>query len=734
MMASRMSGRRRLLASTTLAGLVAFGGGGAALAQDAPENAARVQEVIVTAQRRAQRLQDVPMSVTALSAETLTRAGVTNTADLQKVTPGLNTSFFGTNLQPTVRGVSGLGGNLGDTGAVALYVDGAYQPHQIAALIDLPDVQQIEVLKGPQGTLWGQNATGGAITVTTVSPTFTPSGRLSASYGNYNDFNVRGYVSGPISDQLAFSLSGGYQDHKGYRRHVTTGERDDGLTSKLIRGKLLYAPIDAAKFTLTAYHSDRDDTALYGSVAFSNNSKGYAIFPNAPRATSPKQFSAYPGVFARTYSDGFSAKGDFDVDVGTVTSILSWARTKTVYLADLDSSPVNLAEYQSRDQEGKYKQAEVNFASRKFGRFSFLAGASYLNMKDAFKPGAFILRSPNLVPAAPNPPIFQLVTRGLKKREILSGYAEASFDITDKFVVTAGGRYTHETQRAYSSLVNGVASPTLTMTPYANNPEKWSKFSPRLTARYTFSPNQNVYATYSQGFRGGQINTGDIGSPAVDPETITAYEIGYKGRIADIFQLNVAAFRYNYKDLQVPAYIAPLYVTQNAASARGKGVDVEASWYVTPELTLSAAAEYLDANYRHFTGAQAYIPTGRGNLVAPPQDLSGEPLLRSPKWSGSVSASYQTDIEAGRIGAYVSLYFTDNFVLESTNRIYVGAYQTLDAELSFAPNAIEGLRLVAWGKNLTDKAYLNQAVVSTFGDSVSYAAPRTYGVRVEYAF
>ena len=732
-MTSTAFDRRRLLASTTLAGLVAIGGG-AAQAQTAPEDGAHLQEVIVTAQRRAQRLQDVPMSVTALSAETLTRAGVTNTADLQKVTPGLNMSFFGTNLQPTVRGVSGLGGNLGDTGAVALYVDGAYQPHQIAALIDLPDVQQIEVLKGPQGTLWGQNATGGAITVTTVSPTFTPTGRLSASYGNYNDFNVRGYVSGPISDKLAFSLSGGYEDHEGYRRHVTTGERDRGLTAKLIRGKLLYAPVDAAKLTLTAYHSDRNDTALYAGIALNNNSQGYAIFPNAPRVTSPKQFSAYPGVFARTYSDGFSAKGDFDFDIGTVNSILSWARTKTVYRADLDGSPVNLAEYQSRDQEGKYKQAEVNFASRKFGRVTFLAGASYLKMQDAFKPGDFILRSPNLVPAAPNPPIFELLTRGLKKRSIVSAYAEASFDITDKLVVSAGGRYTHETQRAFSSQVNGVASPTLTMTPYFNNPEKWSKFSPRLTARYTVAPNQNLYATYSQGFRGGQINTGDIGSPAVNPETITAYEVGYKGRIADTLSLNVAAFRYNYKDLQVPAYIAPLYVTQNAASARGKGVDVEASWYVTPEFTLSASVEYLDANYRRFPAAQAYIATGTGNVLTLPQDLSGKPLLRSPEWSGSVSANYQTDIEAGRIGVYASLYFTDSFVLESTNRIVVDGYETLDAELSFAPNALEGLRLVAWGKNLTNKAYLNQAVVSTFADSVSYAAPRTFGVRAEYAF
>ena len=163
-------------------------------------------------------------------------------------------------------------------------------------------------------------------------------------------------------------------------------------------------------------------------------------------------------------------------------------------------------------------------------------------------------------------------------------------------------------------------------------------------------------------------------------------------------------------------------------------MDVEASWYVTSDFTLSASVEYLDANYRRFPAAQAYIATGAGNVLTLPQDLSGKPLLRSPEWSGSVSANYQTDIEAGRIGAYASLYFTDSFVLESTNRIVVDGYETLDAELSFAPNALKGLRLVAWGKNLTNKAYLNQAVVSTFADTVSYGAPRTYGVRAEYAF
>ena len=210
-------------------------------------------EIVVTAQRRSENLKDVPMSVTALSADTLTAAGVTSTTDIAKVAPGVTMTFFGAFLQPSIRGITSTGANLGENSNVALYIDGVYQPQQIATLVDLPDVEQIEILKGPQGALYGQNATGGAVLVNSMAPSFKFKGKLSASHGNFNDVQLRGYVSGPLTDTVAASLSASYQNRDGFRRQVVTGQRDKGLDAKVVRGKVLFEPTDAVKITASAY-------------------------------------------------------------------------------------------------------------------------------------------------------------------------------------------------------------------------------------------------------------------------------------------------------------------------------------------------------------------------------------------------------------------------------------------------------------------------------------------------
>ena len=721
-----LSNRRRLFASAALAGLI-ISGGGAAHAQATADAEAKVQEVVVTAQRRSERLEDVPMSITALSADTLRKAGVDNTSDLQRLTPGLTMSFYGNNLQPAIRGVTATGGNIGDNPSVAVYLDGIYQPQQIATLMDLPDVKQIEVLKGPQGTLYGENATGGAIIINTLTPSFTPTGRLSASYGNYNDVNLRGFVSGPITDSLAASLAAGYEDHDGFRRNVLTGQRDSGLDSKIVRGKLLYKPDDKIKLTLTGYLSDRKDSSQYAAFALNNNSIGYALFPTAPRVTSPDQFGTDQGVFSRVQAQGLSARGEFDLAPGTLNIVTSYQRNKITGVEDLDSSPVEFGQYIYGDLEAKDYVTEVTFVSRKFGRVSFVAGASYLHERDEFKPGLFVLYTPALPPA---PFVPSLVLPGLGEiiKQIGAGYAELNVDVTDKLVVTLGGRYTHEEQSAFS---NSTTDPVVR--PFPHNPATWSNFSPRVTARYQLTPGQNLYASYTKGFKGGLINTANLQQSPVNPEIITAYEVGYKARLAGRLTFNISGFDYNYDNLQVVAYQAPNYVTENAASSRGRGVDLDAQWAVTPQLTLSGGVSYLDAKYVSFPNAQGYQPTGFGNdpVIL---DLSGKTLLRSPKWSGNFTANYEVDVAAGNVGAYASLYFTDSYGLEPTSRIMQGAYQTLDAELFFSPAAAPQVRLSVWGKNLTDKAYLANALITNFSDSVSYAEPRTFGVRAEYNF
>ncbi|MBV1687827.1 TonB-dependent receptor plug domain-containing protein [Novosphingobium sp. G106] len=354
-------------------------------------------DIVVTAQRRSERLQDVPMAITALSSDMLEKSGVTNTTDLARVTPGVTMSFYGGFLQPAIRGITSTGANIGENSNVATYIDGIYQPQQIATLIDLPDVEQIEVLKGPQGALYGQNATGGAILISSKSPSFTPTGKFSASYGNYNDVQLRGFVSGPLASGVALSLAGAYQERDGFRRHVLTNQRDYGLKSTVVRGKLLLEPSDSARIILSGFYSDRKDSANYAgfaingnSIAFAPNLAGLSPFfagipvPASPRTVRVDQFSSEPGVFTKIRSYGGSLRGEFDIAGGTLTSSSGYFKNKINYLADVDAASPRILEARAEPLKGEYFVHDTSFASGGTGPVSFLAGIFYLKGQETF--------------------------------------------------------------------------------------------------------------------------------------------------------------------------------------------------------------------------------------------------------------------------------------------------------------------------------------------------------------
>lgn len=733
----------RILMATALTAIAAAGTAAQAQDDTGAESGALVDtgEIVVTAQRRSERLQDVPMSITALSQDTLTKAGVTSTPDLARVTPGLTMNFYGGFLQPAIRGVTSAGANVGESSNVATYIDGIYQPQQIATLFELPDVEQVEVLKGPQGALYGQNATGGAILISSATPSFTPHGRFSASYGNYNNIDLRGYVTTGLSDSFAVSLAAGYHDHDGYRRHVVTGERDKGLESKVVRGKILFQQSDAAKLTLTGYYSDILNSAMYAGFAVNNNSIGYgtdasAVFglpagslpiPASPKVNRAGQFSASPDVFTRVKSWGTSLKGEFDLGFGKLNGVVSYTHNKASYRADADYSPVNFAEASAKAIPGNYVVGDINLASREFGPVSFLVGAFYLAGSETFEYNTFTLYFPNLPPAA-KVPLAQSDTLGRIEKEIMAGYGEITLRPVEKLFITAGGRYTHERQRGFSDF--GIPNNVL---PYPGNPVIFNKFTPRITARYAIADHANVYASWGKGFKSGGINLTRYDLPPFDPENIEAWEIGFKGRLADTLNVNLSGFWYNYKDLQIVQYAPPSYYEENAASARIKGIDLDFNWRIAPGLTLSAGGTYLDAYYKE-ARATVNIPYGTGNIPTPDTDVSGNPLIRAPKFSGNVSLNYELDLSAGRLGAFASVYHNSGYAMEIQNRIRQPAYTTLDAEISFAPSAVEGLRVVLWGKNITDRAYYASLLQSQFGDGASYADPATYGVRAEFKF
>lgn len=718
---------------------------------------ARVDDIVVTAQRRSERLRDVPISITAINEETLIQAGVNSTTDLQRVTPGVQLAFYGGYLQPSIRGISSAGAGLGDSSNVAIYVDGVYQPNQSGQLIDLPDIQQIEVLKGPQGTLYGQNATGGAIIITSVAPSFETTGRVSASYGNYNDISIRGYASVPLSeDKVALSVAGAYRDRGGYRRDIVRGGHDTGLNSKLVRARLLLKPSDTVSLTLGAYYSNRKDGGIYAGQPLEGTAGtplGYALADayglTVPKPSNPKEFATNVRPFVHLKTYGANLLGKFETDFGTFNTVTSLAKVKVHNIADVDYTAVNLGVVNTRQNNRNFIQ-ELNFSSEKTNGFSFSAGLFYMDSKENYAPnsfGLYFLAFGDPLGIYPNTGTLQfaITQRAFNSKHSYAAYGEASYEFNDQLTLSIGGRYAYETQQTadnHSSMLGGNGP----LIPDPRGKVKFKRFTPKATLRYALNDNSNIYASYSQGFKSGYVNSGDnhlLVPPIkpVQPEKVFAYEVGYKGRLADGVNLNVAAFWYNYKDLQVYTYNPgaippqPREIYQNAASARIKGIDADVSIRVTPELTFTAGGAYLDAKYRSFPSASNFAPNPGGfGFDAISTNATGNRLIRTPKFSGNASLNYQVETGSGRFGAYVASTYNSGVYYNTANTVKQKRYALLDGELSYSPSGVEGLRLVLWGKNLTDKEYLTSALTLGYVLAGSYADPRTYGVRAEFAF
>lgn len=694
---------------------------------------AALEEVVVTAQRREQQLIEVPISITALSADQLSRSGINSTADLERVTPGLEMTFNGGFLQPSIRGVSSAGSDGGDASNVAIYLDGVYMPSQAGQWMELPDAQQIEVLKGPQGTLYGQNATGGAIIISTFDPNMEEvEGKVSASYGNHDAQAINGYVSGPLADMFAGSIAVAYKDRDGFRDDIVYGGNDKGLRYNLVRGKLLFKPSDIFDLTLTGYRSDFKDSSTYAGRAYKDNSISYNIYPDAPRPDAQETANSYPSDSDIQVAGG-SIRAEFYLDIGTFSTTTAYSETDVNMYVDVDYGPASFADVRVNQSQDFFVQ-EMNFASEQIGKWSFTTGVFFLSGTDKFDPNIFQIQSPaTLAPNPAGPVVLTSYTYGNMDKDIGAAYGEVNYDLTDRLQLTVGGRYSYEKQRTYGN----PDSSNSVVVESEYSPASFSEFTPRATLLYALSDQSNIYASYGEGFKSGLLGIAAFESPPVDPERLNAYEIGYKGDLTDSFSLTAAAYYYEYKDLQVARYEAPNYIYQNAASATIYGGELNSTWAATDGLTFMAGLSILSAEYDDFPEAGVFVWTPDSAGVPNPgvnYDASGEDMIRSPKITGFLNADYRLQTSIGEFGAFGSVYYNDGYNMEVLGYVEQESFTLVNAELSFIPASMPSLRFVLWGDNLTDEDYLQSLLQSPFANGVSYADPRTYGGRIEWNF
>jgi iron complex outermembrane receptor protein len=712
-----------------------------AAAPTAPAKSATVGEVIVTAQHREERLRDVPLSITSKTGAQLEAAGLQTIKDLTTVTPGLKIDQVGAGfVVPAVRGVStGLTG-AGAEPNVAIYIDGVYQPNSIKLNLDLADVSRVEVDKGPQGTLFGRNATGGAISIFTQDPTFKPGGYASVSYGSYHDRELKGYVEGPITDKLAGSLSAYYEAARDYYFNLLTGGHDRGLESQVYRGKLLYRPNDWFDATLTFSYLHKFDGGGANGEPYNGNTE-LATVPGVIIPRFPWQIALNYGVFTNVRSYDTSLRVRVHTDAGTLTSLTAYNDTFYHVLATLDFAWVPNPTLQKNDLYSPEKtiQQEFNFASRHFGKFSFIAGLFLWHDETGWDP----IIDNNVV-----------YLDYIKHTTSVAGYGEGTYAFTDRLSLIAGVRYSYEKQATKEAVgINGRAP---VLPPFTD--AYYHSITPRVSLMYKVSDNLNAYFTYSEGFKSGEeqgnvnpAGAGVVGGVfvipfsiySIKPETIQAYEIGLKGAWRRV-SFNAAAYYYDYKNQQVPTYVVQqgvqTQVVTNAAASSIYGLDFDANLNVTRDLNLTLGLSVLDAKYDQFLAQvdkPIYAEVGgelvpAGNEIVP-QDVSGNTMMRAPKWTLTLAADYHHTFDFGTITGNITMFHTDRIYFDPAERLSQPPYTTLNLRLAWRPTDTN-LEIALWGRNLSDVAYISGADESTASDGVNYGPPRTFGVQVSYHY
>jgi iron complex outermembrane receptor protein len=728
-----------LLAGTCAAAL------SAAAPARAQDSSTTLGEVVVTTQRRAERLQDVPISVVSQTGAQLEKSGVTSIKDITFLVPGVKIDQTSNYVQPAIRGVSSAVTGPSTDSPVAVYLDGIIQPNQAANFFEFADIDRIEVAKGPQGTLFGRNATGGAISIFTKTPSFTPTGSLTLGYGNFNRATAKGYVSGPlVGDVLAASVSAYYESHKGYDYDVARRVRSPDFESKAVRAKLLFKPTDWASITFTGAYQDRFDGDPGTGVAFNGNTVA-KLDPTAIITTRPHTISFDTVSWAHVKRSEATIRGEFQVsDLGTLTTLAGWSKTWIQIHYDADrafTGPTGIhVAYHPNQPEIQYS-GEVSFASRKFGPLSFVAGAYYYYNDNKFA-AIRIQSSKN--------PATDFYFDSTNPQLAYAGFAEGNYDITDRLTAIAGIRYSWE-RRANKGRLGFGTSPNDPQPYILGRVTRFDAWTPRFSLRYRITDDTNVYGTFSKGFKSGGVQSGSFFNPVgavYRPEKITAYEVGVKSQPMPSLTVNAAGYYYDYKDLQVQVQAGTgAAITLNAATARIYGFDLDSQWRATPELSFSLGLSLLDAKYKSFPNAVVLRPkpllpvigyngniaTNAANGFPNGVDVSGNTLPRAPKATLTLVGDYTKDFGSGTWNLNVTAFYTTRVYFDSDERINQPAYAVINAATSWKP-AGTNLKFEAWVRNLTDKTYISSTFLQDSADIVGYGWKRTFGGTVNYSF
>ncbi|RLQ21455.1 TonB-dependent receptor [Seongchinamella sediminis] len=702
-----------------------------------------LEEVVVTAQKREQSLQDVSVAVTAVSGNRISDGLFNNIEDLQALVPSVSVGSDFAQAKLFVRGIGLSSSFAGVDPSVALHVDGAIVSQSYAQLGSFFDLERIEILRGPQGTLYGRNATGGSFNLITKKPTNEVEGYGRFTVGDYDLFLLEGALSGPISDNTAGRIAVRSESRSGYGENEVSGDDIDDANKQAMRGHLRWDINDHADLLLSGEWAKENDSAL--ALKFIRES-----FPDNPELAPPGV-----GGFAKDKRDVASeASYRNDRETWSVTGTLNWRLNEQFTLKsitnyrdldllikqDLDISSNINDDVQNNVVESEHFSEELQIiydSDRLHGLFALfyfqedLYNANNIGFDNEFiNTGGF--------PLFPNTQA--VLFTGDIDIEAAAAFANFSYELTDTVTLKLGGRYSYESRDAKTSnkLDFSHFGPAATnRTLYFEDDKDFTDFSPTLGVEWRPTIDTMFYGTYSQAFKSGTIQGGQL-TPILDPEEIENFELGVKGTFLDgNLRTNISAFYYEIEDLQLDRTFANeeggfSSVFENAAETEGKGIEVEAAWRAADNFTLSGYVGYMDIEFVDYEAANNLSP------VAETEDLAGNRPRQAPEWSWNIRGDYDFPLDNGgliTVGAEAS-YKDEQFYTEFNDEITSeGEYTLVNANVRYS-SPEDNFFVNVWGKNLTDEEVYSGIFIIATGRTIggSLLPPRTYGVTIGYDF
>ncbi len=636
-------------------------------------------DVVVTAQKRSERLQDVPVAVSVISGAALATASRPSIETATQLVPSLNFLKSGTSLNQTIflRGVGTATFSIAGEPSVSTVVDGVVFARSGEAFTDLVDIEQMEVLRGPQGTLFGKNASAGLINITTKRPTAKLGGSVEAGYFDEGEYRLRGTLNVPFSDQLLSRVTTFYGKYNGNIRNVTTDEDVNGYKRWGVRGQLLFRPTESSLQLLLIgdYYKNNDDCCaeVIGTGPIAAGAPTTNIISGAlptPRGDETREIAQ--NLITRTRERGWGLSLQADIDIGdhTLTSISAYRDWNNTEVRDGDFLPrayVGFAELHDRGpQQSSTLSQEVRLTSPSRQVFTYVLGGyisrakaeRIFNREDIVCTAAVGAPTGVLIPcgsANANPSTFPGGTAdfgSVFNNAALFGQGVVNF--SDSFRLLAGLRYTRDRLSVFHSRNTRLAGPgiqpSFPVTPTGTGEPadefrakaRETNVSGKAALQYNLTPDVMAYVSYTRGYKGPAYNVffnlNASGTNVIDPETVNSYEAGLKnsflnGRLV----LNLTVFSARYKNFQAnnPDVVSGVVVTRftNAGSVSTKGAEVDLYYQPVRDFTISGGVAYTDAQVERFRLPPGALPT----QVIP----SGTPLAYAPKWKGSLSADYR---------------------------------------------------------------------------------------------